>query len=246
MPAWLQIESGSVLPKEPLMRSLRCLVIALLVLASIALALVLPNLAQAQVSDCWECVLGIYDDQALTRNFGSWDPTVSPTKDLWFGIKYDPNSGVDRLAGFEFSVMGLGDLLFAVIRPYACDTCPPNTIEAPGDTTTGTGGISEGVIGCSENSRALLLLTLLSFDPAPEDHVLTVLRRFPSTVEGVQSPLIRLCDRPEFTPIRVSGGCYVLNPSDPTPGTVIDGCELVSETTAIQEGNWSHIKALFR
>ncbi len=78
------------------------------VLLAIAV-LVVPVSVSAQITDCPNCVLGVYDDQGLTKNFGDWDATIQPLKSVFVGIKYDP-ALIEQLSGLtsiELSVDGI-------------------------------------------------------------------------------------------------------------------------------------------
>jgi hypothetical protein len=64
-------------------------------------ALLLPTLAVAQ--DCYDCILGVFDDPALTSTKGTivkFEP-----KDVYIGLKI--SGDVEDVAGVEFSVTGL-------------------------------------------------------------------------------------------------------------------------------------------
>jgi hypothetical protein len=72
--------------------------------------------------------------------------------------------------------------------------------------------------------------------------VLKVYRRFPSTNPTVESQMFTQCNAPEFTQTRVTGGCFVINPTG-VPGDTIDGCQLI---TPVAPTTWSTIKSLYR
>ena len=72
----------------------------------------------------------------------------------------------------------------------------------------------------------------------PTDTVFQVKRKYPTTDPGWHTPAFIRCDNPAYTTVRVTGGCYVLNPSgNPTVGT----CQL-----PVQGNTWTGVKGLFR
>ncbi|MFQ5599720.1 MAG: hypothetical protein ACE5G2_04110 [Candidatus Krumholzibacteriia bacterium] len=172
---------------------------------------------------CSGCTLGIYDDIAMTRRSGRMNGIV---KDLYAGIRYDPESEHDGMQGVEFSVSGLQPFVYAVEQwgplPY-----PWGDIAAPEDTTNGTGGMAMAWCSCLIGDKALVKITLIAL--APDDHVLRVLRKFPPTLPDFPFPLFRQCDAPTFTPTPVTGLSYT-----PDPTIAVDG------------RTWSSVKSLYR
>lgn len=206
-------------------------------------------LAQGPSTDCPGCVLGIFDDQSLTQNFGFWDPaTGSPLKTVWVGILYPSDSELGHVQGIELSVDGILDSAFGGPTVTVLDqpvTTPPHSdIRTPDDETNGTGGISVGWTHCIVGSRALIKIDMLSLSPVPNDIVLTVRRKFPPSNPMATSPLLSQCNTPIFTSTTVTGGCYVINPTV-EPGEVVGGCTL-AEPTSVKSRPWSTIKRLYR
>ena len=211
--------------------------------------LTFPSLALAQgpSEDCPGCVLGIFDDQALTQNFGFWDPsTGSPLKTAWIGILYPSDSELGQLQGVELSVDGIPEGAFGgfIVLDQPVTTPPYGDIRTPDDETSGTGGIGVGWNHCIVGSRALIKIDMLSLSPVPNDIVLTVRRKFPPSDPLATRPRFSQCNTPIFTSTTVTGGCYVINPTV-EPGEVVGGCTL-AETTSVKSGPWSTIKRLYR
>jgi hypothetical protein len=211
---------------------------------------VLLLLPTALVADnCLECVLGVYDDAGLTQNFGVWDVGSESTKDIWIGIEYGGTSGLDGLTGIEFSVYGLPDSLVS-LRVYPLDNPPIvlGNIRAPEDVTECTQakpcGMNVAWSHCLRGNRALLEISMTSSIPIADDTVIRVFRRFPSRNPEYEAVLFTQCDFPEFTMTRVTGGCYVLNPTVP-PGATVDGCAL-TPVVVVEQETWSKIKELYR
>jgi hypothetical protein len=206
-----------------------------------------PLVAAQEAADCPECVLGIYDDPAMKRNFGVWNSSTAPSKEIFVGVQYHSGAVVGALTGIELSIDGL-PLLFMppAVEGFESILDPDQItgdIRSPADTTL-AGGFSISWGECQPGDRALLRITLISFDPIPSDQVVRVRRRFPATVPQSPNPLLAQCDDPSFTRTRVTGGCYVLNPTV-AEGESVGGC-LLAERTAVQPLTWSGIKHLYR
>lgn len=210
-------------------------------LLAIVLGLIaLPTAGWAQ-ADCFDCVLGIYDDEQLTRNFGTIEPGVP--KDLYIGLKLAP--GQTGVTGIELSIAGISllDNLFIVefVGLPQADAVVGTTVEAPADTTassTGTGGVNLAWTICQEGTnRAIARLSLLALGAVAPDHVLQVLRKFPPSDPRWLTPNLVKCDPPDYTVVRITGGCYVANPT----GNPVGRCQL-----PVAEGTWSGVKGLFR
>jgi hypothetical protein len=197
-----------------------------------------PALAAAQ--DCFDCVLGIWDDPALTQNRGRISP--GEPKEVYVGIKL---AGADRVtAGVEFSVSGLdqGGLYLLGATPLGSRAVVFGTVPAPEDTSvtsTGIGGATVAWSQCLEGDVALLKLVLYSVDLIA-DRMIEVKRSYPPTNPDWGTPIRLHCDAPAYTASRVTGGCYVLNPSG--PATSCQSLKLVGVETA----TWSGIKTLYR
>jgi hypothetical protein len=210
---------------------------------AILVLLLVPAPANARVDSCFECVLGIFDDISLTSCSGTLPPGT-PT-DLFVGIRFDPAGRFNALSGFEISIAGLGgDLLLG-----GFDVPPPcvwtlGSAPAPADTSatsTGTGGMTLSYCSCMSGSQALLKLTLIAFRPLT-DRVLQVKRKYPPSSPEWNTPVLFQCDAPNYTPVRVTGGCYVINPSGTTPPACASSCPPLS----MEPATWTAIKTLFR
>ena len=163
--------------------------------------------ARAQVENCFDCVLGLYDDLDLTSCSGTIESGVA--KDIYLGIRYDPASGFDRLGGIEFSISGLdsGILLadWTQIPPTVVIDGFPG---APADTSaasTEEGGMLIYWPQCLSGSRAIARFTLLAIDSIV-DRVLQVKRKYPTSNPLWHTPVFTRCDAPTYTAVRVTGG----------------------------------------
>ena len=205
--------------------------------------------AQASVESCPICVLGIYDAEDLRSNCGTF---TGFQKRLYLGIKYDASAGYDGATGIEFSILGLPPTLIEPTFTIRNDgTKVGDFIMTPADTTdpSATGGWNVAWVDCQPGNQVFLDITLVSFDPIPDDTVIRVLRKFPSTNPMAQSTLFTQCNPPFFTATTVRGDCYVLNPSEQTLVAQQVGdppCYLGACMTAVEANAWSHIKQLFR
>lgn len=201
------------------------------------LLLAAPSLAAA-IDTCPGCVLGLYDDTALTSNFGVSQPGVP--KVIYLGI--DLAGSETGLSGIEFSVAGLQGLLVIGVETLNPGALTLGSLPAPADTSAasaGTGGMNMAWTTCQPRG-ALVRISLLHFAPAV-NHVLRVLHKFPqSNPLYNRLPVFTRCDSPNFTAVRTQGGCYVLNP-DGDPSTL---CPV--GTVAVNSRTWSGVKQLFR
>ena len=197
-----------------------------------------PTLAIAE--DCFECVLGIWDDEALTSTQGTILP--GEPKDVFVGVKL--HEGVESIAGVEFSIAGVsdGDLLLIGTIPlgpralvWGLAPAPPDT----SDTTTQVGGMTIAYSQCVPSHQALLKLTLYTTQDLT-DKILVVKRSYPSTNPAFNTPVFMACDAPYYTMTRMSGGCFVLNAS----GNAMD-C-LHPNVVAVEQETWGGVKNLFR
>jgi hypothetical protein len=189
-----------------------------------------------QVEDCPACTLGLYDDLQMTRTTGTIEPFIE--KSLYLGIT--PADSFD-LRYLEFSIAGLAqDPRFIISFPYEPlpITIIQGSLAAPADTsvsTTGTGGVTIWWLGCPR-SGALMWLGFICLEPVVH-RVLEIKRRYPPSSPLWNTPVYFLCDPPAYTPTRISGGCFILNP------TACDACPC---PTAVTTTSWSIVKALFR
>ncbi len=204
--------------------------------------LALPTLALAQIQDCPECILGIFDgpDINLTTNCGTIG--IGTPKDVYLGIRL---TGAETgVTGIEFSVAGLDGLLLIGTEPITPATLVFGTAPAPADTSAtsaGQGGMNIAWATCLSGSQQLVKLSLLSFG-AQTDKVLKVMHKFPPSNLGFNlKPVLSRCDPPTFTMVRIGTGCYTLNPSLPggTPG-----CKCYS--TPVEAKTWSAMKRLYQ
>lgn len=206
----------------------------------VLLAVWVPGLSQAQDTTCPGCVIGVYDEPELVHNFGTWDiNTDGPQKSFYVGVKYDPGSSFDGLTGVELSVSGLPPtFLTPSIKILDDGFGVGNTLLAPPDTTVvgADGGQNITWSQCMPGNRALIEISLATFDALPQDVVIRVLRRFPSTTPELPNVLFTMCDSPIYTKVVSTGGCYVLNPS----GNPVECTLPVSPST------WTRVKQLYR
>ncbi|MFQ5598982.1 MAG: hypothetical protein ACE5G2_00355 [Candidatus Krumholzibacteriia bacterium] len=187
-------------------------------------------MAQVQIDECFGCVLGVYDDIDLTRNSGI---VTGTTKDVFLGIKYDPNAGFDGLKAVEFSITGLSSFIVTK-EPFDNPTVALGEPAAPADTLVGSGGMNLAWANCLNGDRALMKMTLIILGAVDDNTVLQVVRKFPRSNPNADQHFNQ-CDDPAFTITRVTGGCYVLNPVGTLPCSV-----------AVEESTWSAIKTLYR
>ena len=213
--------------------------------------LCVANLGFAQESTpCPGCIIGIFDDIDVSRNYGTW---TAPNKTFYLGIRYDTTSAYDGLTFIEFSVEGLPfTFLPPSIIPLGNGTAipaSPDSIHTPADTTAAGAKGGWGVVWpvCQPNNRALIEMTFVSFDPIPSDMIIRVHRKFPPADPTVASVLFTTCEFPIFPKVRVSEGCYVVNPTVGVGESVGNPpCTLRDYTTAVELQTWSRVKALYR
>ena len=219
------------------------------VLLTIAILMV-PVSSFAQITNCPNCVLGVFDDQMMTQNFGIWAAPASPAKTVWVGILYDPatKGELNGFTGVELSVDGIpagpfGDPGFNGV-PDPTVTIG-STIVTPDDEVAGTGGVNMAWDTCLQGDRAMIRIDMLSLDAVPSDIVVQVRRKFPPGSPSFPQQLITQCNAPIFTSTLVTGGCYVINPSVGV-GQTVNGCTLVRYITAVEKNTWGRVKALYR
>jgi hypothetical protein len=182
--------------------------------------------------NCFQCLLGIWDDPQLTRNVG--EIVVGQPKVVYVGIKLA--EGFEGISGIALSIAGLSAfsiVLVEQIPPPGADTM--ERIEAPADTTLGStqmGGATYAWSSCLIGDQPLLKLTLTTSVPITNG-ILKVKRRYPTLPVDARTPVITQCDNPDFTPTRVTGGHYILNwNGDPN--------------VAVAGASWSLVKSLYR
>jgi hypothetical protein len=201
-------------------------------LASAALALfAIPGVALAAVHDCPSCVIGLWDDAAMTQPFGNITRYVP--KALYVGVKLQ--DAMATFSAIELSITGLTPADGASISSDQCLTNPSysamfGTWLAPADTTQ-VGGIIVSWSSCMPANTALFRLTMQWFGPTPVNRVLRVTHRYPPSNPcfGLSNPIATACNPPWYDPYRVRGGSYVLNP-----------------VVAIDGKTWGVVKELFR
>ncbi len=217
-------------------------------LTVLLLVLLVPSVAFAQGVDCPGCVMGVFDDSGLSRNFGFWDSSTDPLKTVWVGILYDPSADINGLTSIEFSVDGTAGFCSFGYPCFRGIIDPVITIgtttAAPDDKENGQGGVTMAWNQCLEGNRALVRIDLLRLDAIPNDLVLRVTHKFPPSNPVYASPMFTRCDGPIFTPTTVTGGCYVINPTV-GPGETVGDCTLM-ETSSVESTAWSMIKLLYR
>jgi hypothetical protein len=196
--------------------------------------------AASHAEDCFECVVGIWDDEALTSSQGTI--LAGEPKDVFVGVKL--HEGVPSISGVEFSIAGLADesLVLLGAIPLGPRALVWGLAPAPRDTSdmsTGIGGVTVAFSECVPSNQAILKLTLYTTQDLT-DKILQVKRSYPSTNPNFHSPVFMACDPPFFTMTRMSGGCFILNPS----GNVQD-C-LHPQVVAVQDETWGGVKNLFR
>jgi len=151
--------------------------------------------------------IGIYDDPAGTRSFGTMD---SNPKFVYLVVRLDGSAG-EGYTGLECSIAGLeafaGHLLFW--------HTPPQVVIGSFrvDPATGLGGLNVAWGTCQNDDHEVVQLALFAPTP-PENLILRVEMRHPPTNPSFTYPLGVECDAPCF-------GChwrfesipYVLNPT---------------------------------
>ena len=209
-----------------------------------AMLLAMSGSAWAQVEPCPGCVLGLYDAENLSQNYGNFG---SFTKTIYLGIKYDPNSTFDSCTGVEFSIQGLPATALPPqfnIRDGGFAVGPATPVSPP-DTTAvdAIGGWNVTWTECQPGNKVLVEIVIISLDPLPENTVIRVLRKWPTS----ETPhvLFTQCNFPSFTLTTMQGDCYVLNATG-NPGDLVGDppCEL--RGVAVEANTWSGIKQLFR
>jgi hypothetical protein len=182
--------------------------------------------------NCFQCVLGIWDDPQLTRNVG--EIVVGQPKVVYVGIKLA--EGFEGLSGMALSVAGLSAfsiVLVEQIPPPGADTM--ERIEAPADTTLGStqmGGATYAWSSCLVGDQPLLKLTITTSVPVTNG-ILRVKRKYPPNFPDQRAPIFTQCDSPEYTATCVTGGYYILN-WDGDPSVAVAGA------------SWSLVKNLYR
>ena len=199
---------------------------------TILLWLVLMNLPQQgwSIDSCSECVLGIWDDPALTRNHG--EIIVGQPKDIYVGIKFA--EGFNEVIGIALSVAGLRAFLVLGVTAIVPTMTNCDNLSAPADTSAasyGIGGCTFGWYDCLAGDQALLRVSILSFSSVTNG-LLQVKRHYPPLPDA-RTPVFFQCNDPLYTPTRVKGGLYILNwDGDPTVG--------------VDDAAWSRLKQLYR
>jgi hypothetical protein len=219
-----------------------------LAIAALAAGFVTGSPALAQIPNCLDCVLGLYDNEARTLVMGNSTPGV--VKTIYLGIDYAPPE--TELQGLEFSIHGMRSDTDGILILEQDWLVPPaiilgSSISAPNDTIMGsmaTGGLTIGWQNCLTGSRTLLRLSFVHFAPAV-NRVFKVMHKFPpSNANYFRLPVIVRCDEPNFTSVRIgthSRPCYILNwDGDPDALACVDG------PVAVEPRAWSSVKALFR
>ena len=194
----------------------------------IILWLVLLNLPRQGwgIDSCSQCVLGIWDDPALSSNLG--EIVAGQPKDIYVGIKFA--EGFNETVGISFSVVGLRSFLVLGAEPIVPTASFCDDIRAPADTSQ-IGGCSFAWHDCLVGNQALLRVTLLTSSNITNG-LLQVKRKYPAPPDE-RAPIFYQCNDPLYTPTRVKGGYYILN-WDGDPTVQVDGAP------------WSMVKQLYR
>jgi hypothetical protein len=183
------------------------------------------------IDNCFECVLGIWDDPVLSTNLG--EIVAGQPKDIYIGIKFA--DGFGGTSGISFSVAGLREFLVTraePIVPTVINIC--DVLSAPADTsdTSRIGGCTFFWPGCLVGNQALLRVSILTFSEVT-NAVLQVKRQYPTPHPDIRTPFIYQCDRPVYTSTRVTGGFFILNwNGDPSVG--------------LEGATWTTVKHLYR
>lgn len=191
--------------------------------------------------DCPSCVLGIWDDQHLTRNYGYSKP--GEPKIVYVGLRSsDP---ADAYGNVEFSIAGLrpedGMYVLAVSCSQGGVPSCIGSVSSPADTTatsSGIGGLVTSWFDCFGGVQPLIAVMVLHLEPKT-GHVLQVKRRYPTSNPAWRTPVLFSCIGAPSA-VRVSAGCYVLNPA---PGQAA-ACAL--ENVPVESPTWSRVKHLYR
>lgn len=190
--------------------------------------------AETLVRDCPACVLGIFDDEELTRTEGIW-PNSIPVKRLWVGIQHDPSSELNGLTGIELSVDGMhllpegASVSFVVKRDPSAVLGNDIRTPPPQSGSEAEGGINAVWGECISGDLDLVEITLFSLVPPTAIIELRVRRKFPAPDPEAQAPLFTNCDGPIFEKVVVTGGIYTLYPP-----------------VAVDAETWGGIKSLYR
>jgi hypothetical protein len=199
------------------------------------------GLASAQPVDCYDCVLGLYDDAALTRTRGTIVPGVP--KDIYLGLKLA--AGFEDAAAVEFSIAGFQDddgLMLIGTWALGPRALIWGNVPAPADTTLdseGDGGATIAWSECRADDQALVRLTLYT-SRVLENKLLVIKRSYPPTSPHWKTPIFTQCDRPVYTVTRLSGACFVLNPG--VAG--LNPCEN-PKLVAVESTSWTAMKRLY-
>jgi hypothetical protein len=213
-------------------------------ITAIAMSLVAlwPGSGMAQgIPDCYDCVLGLYDDPGLTETRGSIEPGIP--KDIYVGVKLA--GAYTDLAAIEFSIAGFTDddgLMLLGAWPLGPRALAWGTVPSPRDTTRdseGDGGVTVAWSDCRADNQALVKLTLFT-SLALQDKMLVIKRSYPTTSTLWKTPVFVQCDEPVFTVTRLTGGCFVLNASPGMPNLCQD-----PNLLAVERRSWTAVKRLF-
>ena len=210
----------------------------------IAMLICIPSVGFAQQS-CPECILGVFDASDLAHNYGT---LVSPVfqKKLYLGIKFAGT--FDGLTSIEFSLQGLPattvapsfSILNGGFKVGDLITTPADTLDPLAE-----GGWNVVWSECQPGNQVLIEITLITFDPIPDNTVIRILRKFPPTNPTTPFQIFTMCDTPIYTKVYVTGGCYVLNPTV-NPGESVGDPPCLLRGDPVAATTWSGIKELFR
>jgi len=198
--------------------------------------------AGAHADDCASCVIGIWDDPALTSTSGSI--VVGAPKDVYIGVLL--TNGDTEFSGLELSVTGLnvGTLFLLGAEALGPRALVFGSVPAPPDTSAqseGVGGANFAWTQAVDANVGVVRLTLFATGTV-NDHMLMVKRSYPPLNAEYRTPLVIRADSPAFSKMRVGGGCYVLNPSS----QVATDCATLLGRTDVEVSTWSAVKTMFR
>src|SRR5678815_277984 len=108
------------------------------------------------IDSCFQCVLGIWDDPALSSNVG--EIVAGQPKDIYVGIRFA--EGFNEVIGISFSVDGLSPYLVMSVEPVVPTAIFCDGIGAPADTTQ-IGGCTFFWPDCLSGNQALLRVSVL-------------------------------------------------------------------------------------
>jgi hypothetical protein len=233
------VSREAIRPEEGMMKKLLLVVCGLLAL---------PALSFAQTVDrCDDCVLGLWDNDSLTTNYGTVTPNMPKT--IYLALKL--GAAETGITGVEFSIYGMRNVEDGIFILSTDWVVAPGVmlgpgLQAPADSSQGssaTGGQTVAWAGCQtpavgDNFINLARITFTTFAPVT-NKVFTIMHKFPqSNTNYLFQPILVRCDFGTFTSIRLPSGCYVAN----WDGSTALPCE---QKTAVVPLTWGAVKQLY-